>query len=120
MERRFNTAGAVPARVPLHDPAVAAVAAGSWAGRPAGLLRGPCPRQTGKTTAIRALAQELTAGGRYAAVRFTCEHAKVAGDDYGNAQRDILQEIRDKAESALPAGLRPPPWPDASERLLGM
>src|SRR5215475_7281437 len=73
------------------------------------------PRQTGKTTAVRTLAQELTAGGRYAALAFTCEHAKVAGDDYGSAERIILQEIGERAEFALPAGLRPPPWPEASE-----
>jgi hypothetical protein len=73
------------------------------------------PRQTGKTTAIQALAQELTAGGRYAALAFTCEHAKVAGDDYGSAERIILQGIRVRAESALPAGLCPPPWPEAPE-----
>src|SRR5215470_12922639 len=72
------------------------------------------PRQTGKTTAIRTLAQELTAGGEYAAVALTCEQAKVAGDDYGSAERIILQEIRVRTV-ILPAGLRPPPWPEAPE-----
>lgn len=31
------------------------------------------PRQTGKTTTLRALARALTAEGRYAALHFTCE-----------------------------------------------
>nr|WP_322755407.1 AAA family ATPase [Frankia sp. Cas3] len=70
------------------------------------------PRQTGKTTALRALAEELTAGGRYAALHFSCELGEAAGDDYGTAQRSILQEIRSQAEIALPPELRPPPWPD--------
>ncbi len=43
------------------------------------------PRQTGKTTALRALAQELTAIGRYAALYFSCELGEAAGDDYGAA-----------------------------------
>jgi hypothetical protein len=52
---------------------------------------------------------------RYAALAFSCESAKVAGDDYGSAERIILQEIRESAEFALPVGLHPPAWPEASE-----
>ncbi|WP_239331891.1 ATP-binding protein [Frankia sp. CiP3] len=73
------------------------------------------PRQTGKTTALQVLAQELTAGGRYAALRFSCEVGRAARDDYGAATRDILDQIRADAEDMLPADLRPPPWPEASE-----
>jgi hypothetical protein len=76
------------------------------------------PRQTGKTTAIRALAEELTASGRYAALRFSCEVGQPFADDAGTAQRGILDRIRDRAESALPAELRPPPWPDAPDATL--
>ncbi len=67
------------------------------------------PRQVGKTTALRALAEQLTAGGRYAALHFSCEEGEVAGDDYGAAQRAILREMGRRAELALPAELRPPP-----------
>jgi hypothetical protein len=67
------------------------------------------PRQTGKTTALRALAQELTATGRYAALHFSCELGQAAGDDYGAAQRGILDEIRLRAEIALTPDLHPPP-----------
>jgi hypothetical protein len=72
----------------------------------------------GKTTTLRALARELTAGGRYAAVYFSCEVGRAAGDDYGAASRGILDRIRDGAEATLPADLRPPPWPDAADASL--
>ncbi|ONH34921.1 AAA family ATPase [Protofrankia sp. BMG5.30] len=73
------------------------------------------PRQTGKTTALRALARELTTVGRYAALHFSCELGEAVGDDYGAAQLGILGEIRRRAELALPAELHPPVWPQASE-----
>src|SRR5215475_8952320 len=69
------------------------------------------PRQTGKTTTLRALAAELTAAGEHAALHFSCEVAEAAGDNYAAAQRGILDRIRDEADEFLPAGLRPPPWP---------
>ncbi|MBK8257546.1 MAG: AAA family ATPase [Polyangiaceae bacterium] len=76
------------------------------------------PRQTGKTTTLRALAKELTAEGRYAALHFTCEEASVAGDDYGAASRAICDQIQ-MAAMVLPPELQPPPFPDApDERLL--
>ncbi|QSB14238.1 ATP-binding protein [Natronosporangium hydrolyticum] len=71
------------------------------------------PRQTGKTTTLRALAQQLTAEGRWAAVHFSCETGEPAGDNYLGAQDAVLLAIRESA-AALPAELRPPdPWPDA-------
>ncbi len=71
------------------------------------------PRQVGKTTALRALAEELTASGRYAALHFSCEEGEVAGDDFAAAQQAILSRIRHGAELYLPAELRPPTFPDA-------
>nr|WP_243407074.1 ATP-binding protein [Frankia canadensis] len=73
------------------------------------------PRQTGKTTALRALARDLTAQGRYAAVMFSCEAARVAGDDYGAASRILLDRIRASAQDCLPAELGPPPWPETPD-----
>jgi hypothetical protein len=73
------------------------------------------PRQTGKTTALRALASELTAQGRYAAVHFSCETGRAAGDDYATANRDILMRIRLGADDQLTEELHPPAWPTASE-----
>jgi len=71
------------------------------------------PRQTGKTTALRALAQDLTASGGHAALLFSCEVGEAAGDDFGAAEAGILQEMRGRAELGLPPELQPPPWPDA-------
>ena len=70
------------------------------------------PRQTGKTTTLRALARQLTHEGRFAAVYFSCEAAKVAVDDFGAAEAIILDTLALDAEW-LPVELRPPPWPDA-------
>ncbi|MDI1431967.1 AAA family ATPase [Polyangium sorediatum] len=72
------------------------------------------PRQTGKTTVLRALAEELTASGRYAALHFSCEAGEVAGDDFEGAQRTVLAELRLRAETSLPPELRPPPFPEVA------
>ncbi|WP_239346430.1 AAA family ATPase [Frankia sp. CIT1] len=78
------------------------------------------PRQTGKTTALRALASDLTAQGRYAALHFSCEAARAAGDDFGAATLGILQRIKEAARWQLPPDLRPSAWPMApAAALLG-
>jgi hypothetical protein len=70
------------------------------------------PRQTGKTTTLRALAQELTAKGRYAALHVTCEIGAIGEDDYEAVQRTLLRIIQREAAAMLPAGLQPPvSWP---------
>ncbi|SQD96923.1 AAA ATPase (fragment) [Parafrankia sp. Ea1.12] len=71
------------------------------------------PRQTGKTTTLRALAQELTASGRYAAVLTSCEPGRPWSDDVSAAERAILRTLQERAADALPAELRPPTWPEA-------
>src|SRR3990172_860707 len=74
------------------------------------------PRQTGKTTALRALARNLTAEGRYAALHVSCEAGEPAQDDFLQAQSTVLHEMRLRSASDLPAELRPPvPWPEAPE-----
>jgi hypothetical protein len=79
------------------------------------------PRQTGKTTTLMALARELTKGGKYAALHFSCEAGEVAGDDHVAAQEAVLDAIRDVAATELPAELQPPAvWPTRSDaHLLG-
>ncbi|HEX6470157.1 MAG TPA: AAA family ATPase [Streptosporangiaceae bacterium] len=74
------------------------------------------PRQTGKTTTLAALARNLTAEGRYAALHFSCETAEVAEDDYAAAEQLVLASIRGVAGSPpFPPELRPPdPWPEAT------
>ncbi|MFC5822207.1 AAA family ATPase, partial [Nonomuraea harbinensis] len=73
------------------------------------------PRQTGKTTALEALASELTAEGDIAALMFSCERAKSAGDDYAAAEEILLKSLRQAAEwSGWPEELLPPDsWPQA-------
>jgi hypothetical protein len=66
------------------------------------------PRQTGKTTTLRALARQLTAEGTYAALHFSCEIAEPAGDDFGLAEALVLGSIRREASLQLPLDLRPP------------
>lgn len=69
------------------------------------------PRQTGKTTT---LARDLTAEGRFAAVRFSCETARTAPDD-GAAEDRILGSIRRAAQDNLQSELQSPRlWPDAA------
>lgn len=72
------------------------------------------PRQTGKTTTLRAIAKELAAEGRYAAVYSSCKVAEAAGEDVEQGVRAILDELRENVSAALPPELHPPhPWPDA-------
>lgn len=74
------------------------------------------PRQTGKTTVLNALAQDLNADGRHVALRFSCERAEPAGNDYGAATMEILEAIAEAASAhGLPPEFMPPsPWPEAS------
>ncbi|WP_220498540.1 AAA family ATPase [Microbispora sp. H10949] len=73
------------------------------------------PRQTGKTTTLGALASELNAEGEIAALMFSCERAKSAGDDYAAAEEILLKSLRQAAEwAAWPEELLPPDtWPQA-------
>jgi hypothetical protein len=74
------------------------------------------PRQTGKTTILDALASGLTAEGDAAALMFSCERAKSAGDDYGAAESLLLDSLREAAElSGWPKKLLPPDsWPQVT------
>jgi hypothetical protein len=71
------------------------------------------PRQTGKTTAVSSLAQELTEEGRYVATLVSMEIGSAMLDDIGAAELAILGAWRSAAERRLPAELVPPAWPDA-------
>jgi hypothetical protein len=73
------------------------------------------PRQSGKTTTMNSLARQLTAEGRHAALRFSCEVGEAANDDYAAAELQVLDSIRQAARFLLPPEFRPPaPWPDAA------
>jgi hypothetical protein len=118
--RRFNTAGPCLPKYHYMIPALRRLPEAPALVDQMGYFVVHAPRQTGKTTALRALADELTATGEYAALHFSCEVSQAAGDNYGAAQRGILGIIRRRAGIALPPDLQPPPWPDApDETLLG-
>ena len=65
------------------------------------------PRQSGKTTCVRALARMLSAEGRYAAVHASCERGNVAGFDVERCVQAVLRTIDLQAER-LPEEHRPP------------
>jgi hypothetical protein len=71
-------------------------------------------RQTGKTTSMIALARELTAEGRYAAVLVSLEAGAAFNDDPGAAELAILGTWPGTAWVWLPADLQPPEWPAAA------
>ena len=73
------------------------------------------PRQTGKTTAMLALARELTASGCYAALLVSAEVGQPFSHDPGKAEVAILDAWRGAAQFDLPSELQPPPWPAAGE-----
>ena len=68
------------------------------------------PRQTGKTTALLTLAQELTASGEYTAVLVSMETGAPFSDDPSLAEQYILKGWRLTVEWQLPPDLHPPPW----------
>jgi hypothetical protein len=77
------------------------------------------PRQSGKTTSLEALAQELTGAGTHVALRVSCASAKGVVGDVGAVESNILEEIQGTIrEMGLSAQLLPPdPWPDAAVSL---
>jgi hypothetical protein len=107
MPRHFNTAG--PNRSEIHYTLSALarlpelhrlVQAEAWF-----VLH--APRQVGKTTAMRALAEELTASGKYAALWATCEAGEPYRDDPAAAERVVIESIAASASLDLPSELRP-------------
>jgi hypothetical protein len=71
------------------------------------------PRQTGKTTAMLSLAQELTAAGRWTSALLSVEVGAPFSEDPGAAEAAILEEWRLAVQWQLPEPLRPPGWPIA-------
>ncbi len=71
------------------------------------------PRQTGKTTVMLALAQELTASGRYVSALVSMEVGAAFNDNPGAAELAILSDWRVAIQAWLPTELQPPVWPEA-------
>jgi len=66
------------------------------------------PRQSGKTTLVRTLAQRLTSEGRYTSLLTSCEAGQAAGNDVETGISAVLDAIRLSALNDLPEELRPP------------
>ena len=66
------------------------------------------PRQSGKTTAMLALAAELTVTGRYAALYGSCEAGAPFRDDPRLAAEAVIRDILRQSFAGLPEPLRPP------------
>ncbi len=116
--RKFNTAGACRAeRHYLVEP-LSRLPEARGLVDDLGYFVVHAPRQTGKTTTLRALAQALTAEGRYAAVHFSCEVGGPFSDDAAHAERVICSALRNKAKKVLPVELRPPPQQEDEPGLL--
>ena len=71
------------------------------------------PRQTGKTTAMLALAEQLTKSGRYTALMVSAEVGSPFSHDPGAAELAILGAWRDTIADWLPQDLQPPAWHQA-------
>ncbi|TPX29285.1 ATP-binding protein [Cylindrospermopsis raciborskii] len=75
------------------------------------------PRQVGKTTAMIALAQELTDSGEYTAVMLSVEVGSVFPDEPERAERAILGSWQDAIDIWLPEDLHPPFDPERRETI---
>ena len=69
------------------------------------------PRQTGKTTAMMALAKDLTDSGQFAAVMLSVEVGAAFQHNPDKAELAVLEAWRQAAQFYLPTDLLPPPWP---------
>jgi len=119
MPRRFNVAG--PCKPDIHYmlPAAARVPLARRLVADQNYFVIHAPRQSGKTTAMTNLAQQLTASGDYVAVLVSVEVGAAFNDDPGAAELAILSNWRNAAAVRLPAELQPPRWPavEAGERI---
>lgn len=68
------------------------------------------PRQTGKTTAMIALAKQITEKGQYCAVTLSVEVGNAFKNDIGAAELAILATWHDNITDRLPASLQPTDW----------
>lgn len=73
------------------------------------------PRQSGKTTSLLALADEVNARGDRLAIRVSCEAASALGEDIGAVEDSLLGMMRKatRRQGFPNAWLPPAPWPEA-------
>ncbi len=74
------------------------------------------PRQTGKTSALLALTDELNVGGAYRCLYVNVESGQSAREDVGAAMRAILNELAGEARIVLDDPFPAQIWPETLER----
>ena len=111
MPKWFNTAGPCQADIHYMLPPLARLPNLEPLIEQRGYFVIHAPRQTGKTTAMLALAQTLTASGQYTAILVSAEVGAAFPHTPGAAEAAILDAWREDASFWLPAELHPPAWP---------
>ena len=111
MPKWFNTAGPCKADIHYMLPPLARLPAVTRLIEQQGYFVIHAPRQVGKTTAMLALAKQLTASGQYAAVMVSAEVGAAFPHDPGAAEAAILDAWKDDATFWLPPELHPSDWP---------
>ncbi|MBW4430452.1 MAG: AAA-like domain-containing protein [Pelatocladus maniniholoensis HA4357-MV3] len=115
MSRWFNTAGPCQADIHYMLPPTVRLPNLSRLIEQRNYFVIHAPRQTGKTTAMLALAKQLTLSGRYTAVMVSAEVGAPFSHDPGTAELAILDSWRARARLYLPPDLYPPDnWEQAS------
>lgn len=110
MQRHFNTAG--PCRDDIHYmlPATRRLPNLERLIAQQNYFVIHAPRQIGKTTAMLALAKQLTDSGQYTAIVLSAEVGAPFSQDIGGAEDAILGAWRDNISFRLPPELQPPDW----------
>ena len=112
MTRWFNTAGPCKPETHYMLPSVERLPSIARIIDQEGYFVIHAPRQTGKTTAMLTLAQQLTDQGRYAALMVSTEVGAAYSQDPEKAAVAILRAWSDAATFWLPPELHPPDWSD--------
>ena len=113
MPRWFNTAG--PCREDIHYvlPATRRIPSLERLIAQQNYFVIHAPRQVGKTTAMLALAKQLTESGQYTAVMLSVEVGAPFSQDIAGAEDAILGAWRRAISIRLPPELQPPAWPSS-------
>jgi hypothetical protein len=119
VKKHFNTAGPCNPAWHYMVPPLPRVPEAHGLAMGGGYFVLHAPRQSGKTTFLRAFAKQLTGEGVVTALYATCEAASASGDDAVAAQEIIVRELTAEAEAVLAPELRPPPFtpPSVQTRL---
>jgi hypothetical protein len=107
--RWFNTAGPCDPEVHYTIPSAGRLPSVKRLIDQRGYFVIHAPRQTGKTTTMLTLAQQLTNGGQYCAILVSAEVGAAFPDDLAGAEEAILSRWRRASRYYLPPELQAPP-----------